>query len=162
MTWNQAPGVLKREAATQGPDLEADDHGGIAESVRLTEIVLAGFWREALGLKEVDLHDDFFELGGDSARALQVIKSINQSFVLDLSVSELIQNPTIEKLATVCDRETYGKPDPKLIQLAPGRDEGTLYIMDVRAGLCRLGQRLGDSGLAILGTMTPLAMFHPG
>jgi microcystin synthetase protein McyA len=44
--------------------------------------VLTTHWRDALGLDEVGIHDDFFELGGDSLLAVQVLVIEDLSILL--------------------------------------------------------------------------------
>ena len=60
-----------------------------------TEAVLAELWAEALGIDRVGIHDDFFELGGDSLQALKLLSRIEQTLQTPLSLKELIQAPTI-------------------------------------------------------------------
>ena len=60
-----------------------------------TQVVLAELWAEALGIDQVGIHDDFFELGGDSLQALKLLSRIEQRLQAPLSLKELIQAPTI-------------------------------------------------------------------
>jgi acyl-CoA synthetase (AMP-forming)/AMP-acid ligase II/acyl carrier protein len=45
-----------------------------------TEIVVGAFVAEALGLDKVELDDDFFDMGGHSLKAIQVVTRINENF----------------------------------------------------------------------------------
>src|SRR2546423_2785829 len=38
-----------------------------------TERTLSAVWSEVLGIKQVGIHDNFFEMGGDSILSLQVV-----------------------------------------------------------------------------------------
>ena len=64
------------------------------------ERVLATMWQELLGLKEVGVDDNFFDLGGDSLLLLRIQARILESFGVNLSSAEMFQHTTIKSLAT--------------------------------------------------------------
>lgn len=64
------------------------------------EAILARIWAEVLGLERVGIHDNFFEVGGDSIISLQIIARANQVGIR-LTPRHLFQHPTIAALATV-------------------------------------------------------------
>jgi acyl carrier protein len=63
------------------------------------ENLLAAKFREALGVPDLQPSDDFFELGGDSLAAVEIITWANDHFQIPLETSALFENPTIESLA---------------------------------------------------------------
>jgi amino acid adenylation domain-containing protein len=67
----------------------------------VTEELLAEIWSEILGVEKIGIHDNFFDLGGHSLRAIQVVSRIRQTFDLEISVHHLFKNPTISKLIEV-------------------------------------------------------------
>jgi acyl transferase domain-containing protein len=74
---------------------------GIAYSAPTSdpERVLAGIWQDLLGIAEVGVDDNFFDLGGDSLLLLRVQVKIRQATGADLSSAEMFQHPTIGSLA---------------------------------------------------------------
>jgi len=64
------------------------------------EEVLAGIWAEVLKLGRVGVHDNFFDLGGDSILSIQIVARANQAG-LRLTPKQLFQNQTIAELAAV-------------------------------------------------------------
>jgi amino acid adenylation domain-containing protein len=60
---------------------------------------LAGIWAEVLKVERVGALDDFFEAGGQSLLATQVVSRIRQAFRVELPVRVLFQKPTLEALA---------------------------------------------------------------
>lgn len=68
-----------------------------------TEQVVAALWCQALGLDEVGIHDGFFDIGGESLRAMQVVTRTNKVFGLNLSVRALFDTATIARFAQVVD-----------------------------------------------------------
>src|SRR5205085_7248083 len=64
------------------------------------EQLLTGIWSQALGVGQVGIDDDFFELGGDSIRSVQVLAKA-QERGLALSLQDLFKYQTIRELAQV-------------------------------------------------------------
>jgi hypothetical protein len=73
-----------------------------------TEEVLANIWAEVLGLDFVGIHDDFFELGGYSFLATQIVSRAQDAFRVELSLCSLFENPTIAGLASVIAQNQGG------------------------------------------------------
>ncbi len=59
---------------------------------------VAQVWRDSLGASEVGMHDNFFDLGGDSYLALAVTARLATLFRTDLPVRTIFQFPTITEL----------------------------------------------------------------
>ncbi|MDP9152248.1 MAG: AMP-binding protein, partial [Myxococcota bacterium] len=70
-----------------------------------TESTLQQLWEETLGVRPVGLTDDFFDLGGHSILALQLLSRIERAFGRRLTPSALLQWPTIAALAPVLSQE---------------------------------------------------------
>ncbi|NEP88102.1 MAG: amino acid adenylation domain-containing protein [Okeania sp. SIO2C2] len=64
-----------------------------------TENILAEIWQEVLGIEKVGRHDNFFDLGGHSLMATQVISRIRHSFGIELTLQRLFESPTISDIA---------------------------------------------------------------
>ncbi len=62
------------------------------------EALLARVWGEVLGLERVGVHDNFFALGGDSMRSVQVLAAARARGV-DFSLQQLFQHQTVAALA---------------------------------------------------------------
>jgi acyl transferase domain-containing protein/thioesterase domain-containing protein len=63
------------------------------------EETLAGFWRELLGVEQVGIDDDFFDLGGHSLMAVRLFRMIKGQWNVDLPISTLFEAPTIARCA---------------------------------------------------------------
>jgi thioesterase domain-containing protein/acyl carrier protein len=77
---------------------------------------LAAIWKEMLGLQQVSIDDDFFELGGQSLIAMRLFNRIRKEHGVELPLSVLFQAPTIAATAALL-RETKGMP-----AIAPSAD----------------------------------------
>ncbi|MGB9181180.1 MAG: amino acid adenylation domain-containing protein [Pyrinomonadaceae bacterium] len=63
------------------------------------ERMLAEMWQEILGMERVGVHDNFFNLGGDSLRAAILINKLQERLGDFLYVVALFEAPTIASLA---------------------------------------------------------------
>ncbi|MBV1883197.1 MAG: amino acid adenylation domain-containing protein [Pseudomonadales bacterium] len=63
------------------------------------EIQLALIWKQVLGLDTVGVRDNFFDLGGHSLIATQVLSRMRLQFKLELPLRTIFVNPTIESIA---------------------------------------------------------------
>ncbi len=70
-----------------------------------TEVRLVSLWKEVLGLEQVGIYDNFFEIGGHSLLATQLIAHITETFRLTLPLRALFESPTIASLASVLEAE---------------------------------------------------------
>lgn len=64
------------------------------------ESKIAAIFQEILNLDSVSIYDNFFALGGDSIKAIQVVNRLNSVFNLDWVNVILFQKPTLVELAT--------------------------------------------------------------
>ncbi|MBJ7961307.1 amino acid adenylation domain-containing protein [Bacillus cereus group sp. N28] len=70
------------------------------------EKILATIWKQVLGVKNVGIYDNFFEIGGDSILSIQIISQASQ-VGLKLTPKQMFECPTIAELAQVAI-ETQG------------------------------------------------------
>ena len=63
------------------------------------EKLLKNIWCSVLNTKNIGIHDDFFELGGNSLSAMKIISLIQDQFSISLSIRQLFQFTTINTLA---------------------------------------------------------------
>ncbi|GAA4545286.1 amino acid adenylation domain-containing protein [Amycolatopsis samaneae] len=64
-----------------------------------TEQALAALWAEVLGVDRVGVHDNFFDLGGDSILSVQLAAKAAAAFGTPVSPRELFDRPTVSELA---------------------------------------------------------------
>jgi amino acid adenylation domain-containing protein len=82
------------EPGKERPEIEEQ----YVEASSAEEKVLAEVWRQVLGVERVGVHDNFFNLGGDSIRSLQVITKA-RAMGLQITLQQLFQTPAIHGLA---------------------------------------------------------------
>jgi amino acid adenylation domain-containing protein len=71
-----------------------------------TEKLVHGIWQSVLGTPELGIHDDFFELGGESLRALRIIARVRRAFGLGVPLGMMMSTtPTISGMAEFLDQQ---------------------------------------------------------
>jgi len=63
------------------------------------EQAIIGVWEKFFGIEHVGIFDDFFELGGDSLMAVQLVSELRKTTQLELSAHSLLEKPTTAALA---------------------------------------------------------------
>ena len=90
-----------------------------------TEQVISDIWSQVLGLKQIGVNDNFFEFGGHSLLASQIITQIQNLFQVDISVNTFFQNLTIASLSLTVtqkqgEKKTHGTHRiPRINQVNP-------------------------------------------
>ncbi|MBM3778474.1 MAG: amino acid adenylation domain-containing protein [Acidimicrobiia bacterium] len=90
--------------------LPAPGAGALPEQIYVApgsdiEAQLCAFWEQLLGVSPVGIRHDFFQIGGDSLHAVQLMARIRDRFQVDVPLRALFQESTIEKLADLIARQ---------------------------------------------------------
>jgi len=74
-------------------------------------------WQEQIDLEQLGIEDNFFEVGGNSLIAVQVIAKIRKVFSIEIPLRQIFEHPTIEGMAKYIAAQ---EPAPELEQpMAP-------------------------------------------
>jgi len=110
------------------------------------EIKLAEIWKKNLRLNSIGVQDDFFELGGDSLRSVEVLIQIEEILGVALSPSALAEYSTIEKLAAVVANHAFAHSQSPLVELRASSTGRPLFLVHNGHGdvttFARLARRL--------------------
>ena len=68
-----------------------------------TEELLVGIWMEVLGIEQVGIHDNFFDLGGHSLLVTKVISRVREAFSVELPLRSLFSSPTVADSAQLIE-----------------------------------------------------------
>jgi amino acid adenylation domain-containing protein len=93
-----------------------------------TEEALAQIWCRVLGLTRLGVHDNFFDLGGHSLRAVQLLVEVNRSFDRKLPLTTIYDAPTVAALASELNSKTVPQFSP-MVGLRSGKTFPPLFIM---------------------------------
>ena len=89
-------GKIDRQAL---PEPEIKKSADYVPPANETETALAEIWQEVLGIQQPGVNDNFFDIGGDSIKAIQVTARLKQHG-MELKVSDLFlhKNPKLVEL----------------------------------------------------------------
>ncbi|HEY2389798.1 MAG TPA: amino acid adenylation domain-containing protein, partial [Candidatus Angelobacter sp.] len=90
---------------TDRPQVEAV----YVEPQTMTERAIASIWQKVLQIEKTGIYDDFFQLGGQSILAIQIIQRINQTFQVNIPMRAMFEEPTIIGLALLVEETIIGK-----------------------------------------------------
>lgn len=96
---------LTQEATHARPEISTE----YAAPATATEKTLVELWQQFLGIAQIGIHDDFFELGGDSLLGTQILSRIRETFQVDLPIGRLFENPTIAGIAEYVEEREEGE-----------------------------------------------------
>ncbi|EGO65801.1 non-ribosomal peptide synthetase [Acetonema longum] len=93
-----ASGKIDRKAL---PEPEGRSNTGAAYIAPRNEAEekLARIWRQVLGIGQVGIHDNFFDLGGHSLKMITLVAKIHKEFGVEVPLQAVFSAPTISELA---------------------------------------------------------------
>lgn len=71
----------------------------------VTEKQLSEIWKRELKRDQISVHDDFFDMGGNSLSAVSIIAEVARTFECALPLQVLFGSPTVEKVAAAIERQ---------------------------------------------------------
>ncbi|HEU5381840.1 MAG TPA: amino acid adenylation domain-containing protein, partial [Ktedonobacteraceae bacterium] len=80
---------------------------------------LAQIWAEVLGLERVGVQDNFFDLGGHSLKATQIVSRAQQVLSVVLSLRSLFEDPTVAGLARAVEQALQQQEGTNLTAFQP-------------------------------------------
>ena len=81
---------------------------------------LAAMWSEVLGVQRIGVTDNFFDLGGQSLLANQVVARINDAFGVEMPLRPMFEAPTVDGLSRALV-EALASKDGERPQIANGK-----------------------------------------
>jgi amino acid adenylation domain-containing protein len=118
------------------------------------EAAVTEIWRRVLGQPVLGVHAHFFDLGGNSLLAAQVITLIQAELGAEVPLGALLDHPTVAELAALVRRAAAREPIPA----DPHRTEGPLAPAQSRLWLLdRMTNGLADHNIpAVISITGPL------
>ncbi|MFD0696559.1 amino acid adenylation domain-containing protein [Paenibacillus sp. GCM10027628] len=136
-------GKLDKKALPK-PDESALARAAYVAPRNETEEQLAGIWQDILGLQQVGVHDNFFEIGGHSLKATMLAARIYETMQTELPLHYLFQHPTIEKTAQYIDSKERRIDFNKPIALLNRRAERSVFCFPPVGGFGFVFKELAD------------------
>jgi amino acid adenylation domain-containing protein len=146
-----ANGKVDRSRLPQ-PEI-ADNAATYAAPRTLIEAVLVDTYGSLLNVDRVGVDDSFFDLGGNSLQAMQLISRLGTDLAVDTDVTAVFLAPTPAQLALVL-RDVHGVADSNLDDLTEDEcdvdDEDARHEGTVNGRLIRLSDGTGSLPLYVI------------
>ncbi|MCW5799608.1 MAG: hypothetical protein KIT40_13975 [Nitrospira sp.] len=99
------------------------------------ERAVAAVWEEALGVRDIGLHDNFFDLGGHSLLLPKILTELRRITHRDLSMVDLFRYPTVHALAAAIGEgsQNVGAQEGQNQQIQAQRNAGVRRLKQRRA-----------------------------
>jgi thioesterase domain-containing protein/acyl carrier protein len=111
--------VDRRALALKTLPTELDNRTVVAPRTHV-EKALAAIWQDLLYLEQVSITDNFFAVGGHSLLVVRLLNRINKQFGdTQLSLTKLLQVPTIEQIATLVQKEVGSLSTSVIVTIQP-------------------------------------------
>ncbi|MFT5756257.1 MAG: amino acid adenylation domain-containing protein [Alteromonadaceae bacterium] len=147
--------VDRKALAKDKIDIQAITVSSIfVEPDTIDEILMHQLWQHVLKLDKISIHDNFFDIGGDSLSAVMLLVNIEEAFKVNLPLPSLIENNSIARLA-VHVRTFVHKAQPVITELKKGSElSSNIFCIPGAAGnamaLYNFAQEF-DEGYNIIG-----------
>ncbi|MGZ4857994.1 MAG: amino acid adenylation domain-containing protein [Candidatus Angelobacter sp.] len=108
-------GKLNRKALPEPEDSEKE----YVAPITPVEKTLAAIWSDVLKVKRPGIRDNFFEVGGHSLLAVQLISRVRELLHVELPVRQLFERPTIESVAQYIETlQQVGEDSSELVPVS--------------------------------------------
>ncbi|MBF0266423.1 MAG: amino acid adenylation domain-containing protein, partial [Gammaproteobacteria bacterium] len=109
------------------------------------EKMLLALWQKTLNIKSIGIHDNFFALGGDSLAAVTFMAQLDPLFHSKLSITLLVENPTIFQLSKTLEHASHSESHSMLNRLGGhNKDNPDFFLMASGHGDRLRFRRLAD------------------
>ncbi|WP_256756844.1 non-ribosomal peptide synthetase [Cohnella sp. WQ 127256] len=135
-------GKVDRKALANLEDVElaAADYEAPLDS---TEEALIALWQTVLHRERIGALDNFFEIGGHSLKATELLNKLHKELRATLSLKEIFDNPTVRKMANVLRGK--GKSDVALIPPSEEKEHYALSPAQSRLYVLQQFEQIGTA-----------------
>ena len=90
--------------------------------------MVAEIWQKLLSIQRIGIYDNYFELGGDSLLAAQIISRLRDNFEMEFPLARIFETPTIAGLTEMIEtlRLTGLEPRPNGDTITSDWEEGKI------------------------------------
>jgi amino acid adenylation domain-containing protein len=85
--------------------LEKNTQTGYTAPEKETEKQIAGIWRDLLGVEKIGIHDNFFDLGGNSLKLILMLRELSKIFPGKVTLTDLFRYNTISTIISFLGEE---------------------------------------------------------
>jgi amino acid adenylation domain-containing protein len=106
----------------------------MSKCVTAAEVRLRDLWHETLGEKPIGAEDDFFEVGGDSLKAVWLALAIQDAFHVEVPVGEIYRLRTVREQASFVERQRTSAREGVVLLRRGTREDSTVFFVHGGSG----------------------------
>jgi amino acid adenylation domain-containing protein len=104
---------------------------------------LVTIWQDVLKRNKIGITDNFFEIGGQSLKAMQIVSRVNTDLQATITIKEIFNYPVIQKLAAIIDNNHA--PHSSMIRLnKETADTANVFFIPPILGLSTIYRNLAE------------------
>ncbi|RPK08343.1 amino acid adenylation domain-containing protein [Priestia endophytica] len=118
-------------------EIEFEDVNKIVEPTNGNERKLVEIWRSILGFDNVGINQNFFEIGGQSLKAITLVSEIQREFGVEVPLKKVFEKPTILELSAYITNCISYYSSPKTLKVLEKSEyyevsssQKRMYILD--------------------------------
>jgi amino acid adenylation domain-containing protein len=115
-----ANGKVDRRALPEAEPGRGAVNAGYVAARTPVEGMMASLWSELLGVNQIGINDNFFDLGGHSLGATQLISRVRTAFHIELPLRSLFEMPTISGFSEVLEQAMASQVTTPISSIVPG------------------------------------------
>jgi acyl carrier protein len=93
------------------------------------EVQMTALWRHVLGQDAITVHDNFFDLGGHSLKAVEILAHLEQLYGRRLPLAALFEAPTVARMAALLAESVWESPWESLVAIRPTGSAVPLFLV---------------------------------
>lgn len=98
------------------------------------ELIISLIWKEILKIDDISINDNFFDAGGNSLIAIELIGNINSRFSINLPIGVMFEYNTISLLALFIRNTSHSSNNSPLVSLKKGTSDTTIFFVHPAGG----------------------------
>lgn len=152
-----SPKLQNMIAVSVGSNIEAKESDFI-KVAKVTEVQLKGkqsfstieekvafIWSDLMGLESVSVHDNFYDIGGNSILATHLLRALDEAYPTLLDITDIFSYPTISLMSEYIESRLTGEicvetKDDSLDELLDRLSEGELSIEEANQLMKSVGE----------------------
>ena len=153
-------GKLQRVSLAAELGVTAAREAGLSSQVALIhevrthlEDVLSTMFTQIIGIEKISLNDNFFDIGGDSLAAMELIGAIEQVTGKGLTIAALFEAPTVRQLAALIERNEH-ESQSYVVSIQSAGSKPPFFCVDAGPRYLNLVRHMG-AGRPFLGLLYP-------
>jgi thioesterase domain-containing protein/acyl carrier protein len=130
--------------ALPAPDLAEIAKASYVAPANETEKRVLAIWEKVLGISTISTNANFFDVGGHSLLAAQLLARIDQSFGKKIPLAALFQSPTIQQMSELLTGQTRSESMDGVATIQPKGSRTPIFCLHGVPSMRLLADELGQ------------------